>query len=275
MSSYLSGRLYKTLKIGMIGAGDNVSEKFHVAKKGGFGGVELSAPGFSVDEVKSAIEESGIIVDGSVCAGHWSVRHSDPDDSVRKKALDTLVAAIEETHAVGGDTVLLVPGHGKDGTEEEVWERSIANIREALPVAARYGVSIAIENVWNHMCYDHEGGSNQSAERFREYVDRFESPFVGMQFDIGNHWKYGATGDWIRELGSRIHKLDVKGFSRGEDRFTGIGEGDLDFGDVRAALEEIRFHGWCAAEVSGGDLDRLKEVSSRMDRVFQLGDAEA
>ena len=91
-----------------------------------------------------------------------------------------------------------------------------------------------------------------------------------MQFDIGNHWKYGNTGDWIRALGKRIVKLDAKGFSRKKGNFTKIGEGDLDWGDVRKALTEINFIGWCAAEVRGGGPERLQEVSANMDRVFGL-----
>ena len=91
-----------------------------------------------------------------------------------------------------------------------------------------------------------------------------------MQFDIGNHWKYGATGDWIRTLGKRIIKLDVKGFSRETGKFTPIGEGDLDFADVRKALHEINYYGWVAAEVKGGDGEALKTISNQMDRVFGL-----
>ena len=52
--------------------------------------------------------------------------------------------------------------------------------------------------------------------------------------------------------------------------FKKIGEGDLPWDDVRKALTEINFYGWCAAEVGGGDLNRLKEVSANMDRVFGL-----
>lgn len=268
--SGLKGRFFKTLKIGMVKEGETMSEKFAAAKEAGFDGIELALPGSDVAEAKKAVAETGFPVDGSVCAAHWQVRHSDPDESVRAEALKYLETALRETHDVGGHTVLLVVGHGKDGTEEEVWERSVTNIRKAIPLASKLGVAIAIENVWNHFCYDHDGPADQSAEKLVRYVDEFESPFVGMQFDIGNHWKYGNTGDWIRALGKRIIKLDVKGFSREQDKFTGIGEGDLDFPDVVAALEEINFHGWCAAEVGGGNLDRLREISSRMDRVFGL-----
>lgn len=266
----LAGRFYKTLKIGMVKEGKTTAEKFAAAKGAGFHGIELSAPGFDIDEVNAAIEQTGLPVDGSVCAAHWGVRHSDPDESVRAEALKNLLGALRDTKAVGGHTVLLVVGHGKDGSEEEIWERIVTNMRKAIPLASELGVAIAVENVWNHFCYDHEGGPDQSAEKFVRFIDEFDSPWVGMQFDIGNHWKYGNTGDWIRDLGKRIIKLDVKGFSRAEDKFTDIGEGDLDFPDVCNALREIKYHGWCAAEVRGGDLERLKLISSQMDKSFEL-----
>lgn len=266
----LKGRLLKTAKLGMVRVGGSLSEKFKAAKEAGFAGIEMSAPGINIEETNRAIAESGLTVDGSVNAGHWNVRHTDPDPSVRAKALEALKEGLRQTKAVGGHTLLLVVGHGKDGPEGEIWPRSVENIAKAIPLAAELGVAIAIENVWNHFCYDHEGDSNQNAEKFVRYVDEFKSPWVGMQFDIGNHWKYGSMGDWIRTLGKRVIKLDVKGFSRKEDGFTKIGEGDLDFADVRKALTEINFHGWCAAEVRGGDLNRLKEVSENMDRVFGL-----
>lgn len=266
----LKGRFYKTLKIGMISGGANLTEKFAIAKGAGFDGVELNAPGYDIEEVRRAIAETGLPVDGTVCADHWGVRHSDPDPAVRKQALETLLKALEATHAVGGHTVLLVVGHGKDGTEQEVWDRSVENIRQAIPLAAKLGVAIAVENVWNEFCYDHKGGSDQTGEKFVKYIDAFASPWVGMQFDIGNHWKYGSMGDWIRALDKRVIKLDVKGFSRKENKFTPIDQGDIDYPDVVKALLEINFHGWCAAEVGGGDAEYLKGVATGMDRSFGL-----
>ncbi len=266
----LKGRLLKTLKSGMIKVPGSLTERFQAARQAGFEGVEMGAPGMNVKETLKAISESGLPVDGSVNAGHWQVRHTDPDPSIRGRALESLREGLRQTKAVGGHTLLLVVGHGKDGPEDEIWKRSIDNIAQAIPLAAELGVAIAIENVWNHFCYHHNGDANQSASKFLSYVDELNSPWVGMQFDIGNHWKYGATGDWIRTLGKRIIKLDVKGFSRRQDRFTKIGAGDLDFEDVRKALTEINFHGWCAAEVAGGDRVRLNEISENMDRVFGL-----
>jgi L-ribulose-5-phosphate 3-epimerase len=266
----MAGRLYKTLKHGMIKVEGGLAEKFKAAKAAGFKGVEMSAPGMDVEETKKAIAESGLPVDGTVCGTHWKICHTSADAATRAQALEDLKTALRDTRAVGGHSVLLVVGKGEDGPENEIWPRSVENIAKALPVAAEEGVQIVIENVWNQFLYNHDGGADQTAEKFVRYVDEFRSPWVGMQFDIGNHWKYGSMGDWIRQLGKRIYKLDVKGFSRAQGKFTPIGEGDIDYADVRKALHEINFYGWLAAEVQGGDLAYLKGVSAEMDTAFGL-----
>jgi hexulose-6-phosphate isomerase len=258
-------RLRKTLKIGMVRVPGSLADKFAAVRKAGFEGIELDAPGFNIPEVKAAIQISGLIVDGTVNANHWNVRHSDPDPAVRAAALESLIEGLRATAAVGGDTILLVPGHGKDGSQAEVFERTLANISKALPVAKEVGVKIAIENVWNHFLYDHEGGNDQTADELARYIDAFDSPLVGVQFDIGNHWKYGDPAAWIRTLGKRIIKLDTKGFSRAQDKFTRISDSDIDWASVRKALEDIDFRGWVAAEVQGGDFDALKEISRELD----------
>jgi hexulose-6-phosphate isomerase len=266
----LKGRLWKTLKIGMVNVPGSLTDKFQAVKAAGFEGIEMDAPGMNVEETRIAIAESGLPVDGTVNSTHWQIRHTDASPEVRARALESLTTAIRDTHAVGGHSVLLVVGHGKDGTKEEVWKRSIDNISLAVPVAAQLGIQIVIENVWNHFHYNHEGDHTQSADQYVKYVDELNSPWVGMQFDIGNHWKFGSMGDWIRQLGKRVFKLDIKGYNRAEDTWARIAEGDIDYADVRKALKEINFYGWCAAEVGGGDAQELKRISDEMDLVFGL-----
>lgn len=260
--------LRKTLKAGMIKVKGTLEYKFRVAKAAGFEGVEVNVPGINVDEVNAASKASGLIVDGSVGGTHWKIRHSDADPTVRKQALDNLIQSIKETAAVGGDSCLLVTGRGGDGTAEEVFQRTTDNIRQAIPVAEANKVPILLENVWNQHLYDHEGDSDQSAQPFADYVDQFESEWVGIQFDLGNHWKYGNIADWVRTLGPRIKKLDIKGFSRADNKFTKVTEGDVDWASIETALREIGFRGWCAAEVTGGNAQRLKEVADNMERAL-------
>ncbi|HBE67268.1 MAG TPA: xylose isomerase [Planctomycetaceae bacterium] len=264
-------RLLKTLKIGMIKVPGSLTDKFRAAKEAGFDGVEMNSPGMKVDETLKAIDESGIPVDGTVCSTHWNIRHTSADANTRKRAREDLSTAIKDTKAVGGHTVLLVVGKGEDGPKEEIWERSIDSIREVLPLCAEHGITIAIENVWNQFMYEHGGPDNQNASEYVKYVDELDSPWVGMQFDIGNHWKYGSPAQWIRELGRRVVKLDIKGYSREKQNWAAITEGDLPWAEVRQALDDIGFHGWVAAEVGGGDLLHLQRVANQIDNALNLG----
>ncbi len=264
-------RLLKTLKVGMVRVEGSMIEKFKAVKAAGFDGIELDSPGIDVAAVKEAINASGLPVDGSVCSTHWKITHTSPDEAVRKQALTDLETALRQTHAVGGHTVLLVVGVGKDGPEGEIWPRAIENIRKAVPLAAELGVTIAIENVWNQFLYTHDGPNDQKADKFVKFVDEFHSPFVGMQFDIGNHWKYGNPAEWIRQLDKRIVKLDIKGFSRKDNKFADILEDDIPWADVRKALDDINFHGWVAAEVGGGNAERLAKIAGQIDRALNIG----
>lgn len=267
-------RIYKTLKIGMVNEPTlSLAEKFELLREVGFDGVELDSPDINIEEALEARERSGLMIDGTVDRVHWNIRLSDPDPEVRERGYDALIRALHETHAIGGNTVLLVPGRVADPENEnhdQVWERSTEYVKRAIPTAAYLGVYIAIENVWNGFLYEHDGPSDQSADQFVKYVDQFNSPWVAMQFDIGNHQRYGNQPEWIRTIGGkRIVKLDVKDWGV-DGGFVKIGDGDVPWPEVREALDEVGFTGWAAAEVSGGNRDRLREVSERMDR-YVLG----
>ena len=60
-------------------------------------------------------------------------------------------------------------------------------------------------------------------------------------------------------------KLDVKGYNQSKQKWADIGQGDIDWDDVRKALKEINFTGWATAEVGGGNEARLKTVAKQME----------
>jgi L-ribulose-5-phosphate 3-epimerase len=263
-------RIFKSLKWGMIQIDGSIEQKFAALRELGFDGSEIDSPG-GVDPLaaRAAANKVGLFIDGVVDSKHWSIRMSDPDADIREQSRQNLLTAIAAAHDAGGTTVLLVPGHGKDGTKEQIKSRAIEQITKSLQAAAKLGVFILIENVWNHMFYQHDGPDDQTADELADFIDELNSPWVGVQFDIGNHQKYGPPADWIRRLGKRIVKLDAKDWGTANG-FCKLGDGDVDWADVRSALAEIGFHGWAAAEVAGGDRARLQDVSQRMDTVFAL-----
>jgi hexulose-6-phosphate isomerase len=261
--------IFKSLKFGMIQESLSILDKFKLVQDLGYDGVELSSPGGQ--DKKQCLEASrktGLPIHGVVDSRHWRVRATDPDAKHRKQCLDDLLIAIKESHYCGGSSVLFVTGHGNDGPEDEIIPRAIDVIHQALPLAAKLGVMILIENVWNRMFYDHDRKPEQTAQRYAAFIDACNSPWVGAYFDIGNHHKYGQPQAWIRTLGQRVVKLDVKGFSRDTNNWSAIGDGTINWPAVRTALDEIGFTGWCTAEVGGGDRKRLADILARLNRVL-------
>ena len=256
------GRIYKSNKGGAIGADKaGMLETLETYKTLGFDGIEggstsIKDPAALLD----AMAEVDFPVHGLVGGVHWQQRLSSPDPAARQIGLESLIAALHLAHQLRGSTVLLVPGKvtGADENHDHVWERSIVEIRKALPTASRLGVRILIENVWNGFC--------EEPDQFRDYIDEIDSPWVGAYFDIGNVRKFGKPEDWIRTLGSRIVKLDVKDWGK-ENGFCRLGEGDVDWPAVREALAEIEFTGWATRE---GRDKSLEDTAQLMDELLDL-----
>ncbi len=269
-------RILLSCKLGMIASkvGDkplSLVERLRMAGEAGFDGVDFDQAGnHTPEEARDAVRQSGVFVHNAINHAHWSNRLTSPDAEQRAKGRANIEHCIRVSHAAGGNGVLIVVGRGSDGEPEVIEQRCRDEIKSLLPLAAALGQPILIENVWNQMFYDHDAPPEQSAEKFVKFVDSFNSPWVGMYYDIGNHWKYGQPGDWIREFGYRCVKLDVKGFSRAQNKFTDIGEGDLPWDQVRKALDDIGFTGWATAEVGGGDVARLTLVREQMQKAFGL-----
>ena len=277
--SQQSLQTFHAVKFGMVappknndGSEPTLLDKFKLIKKLGYDGIELDSPnGPPIAKALAAAKETDLQIHGLVNSTHWQTRLSDPDKDVRAKAILTLQQAIHDAHDYGGSSVLLVPGRVADAeheNKEQVWERSIKGIRAVLPLAAKLGIHILIENVWNGFLYQHDGPADQTADEIAQYIDAINSPWVGVYFDIGNHQKYGKPAEWIRTLGRRIVKLDIKDWGI-ESGWAKVGDGDVDWPDVYKALNEIGFHGWATAEVGGGGRDRLAEIKQRMDNVLR------
>ena len=162
------GKIYKSVKFG----GRPNLNRLRRLKELGFDGVEGSAPGMDIAGLSKACAEVGLPMHGVVYNKHWKQRLSSPDEATREASRKGLEAAIRESKAVGGSSVLLVPGKvsGPNETHQHLWDRSIAEIRKVIPLASKLGIHVLIETVWNGFCY--------KPEQFRDYIDEIDSPWV-------------------------------------------------------------------------------------------------
>lgn len=263
-------------KLGMIakdagGSPLSLVQRLRMAAQAGFDGVDFDEAGsFTVEEARAAVRESGVFVHNAINHDHWQQRLTSAVQAERDQGRQNLEHCVRLSHACGGSGVLLVIGRATDGPMAEIEERARQEIRKVLPLASALGQMILIENVGNGMGYDPEGGADQGPQHFIRFIDSFQSPWVGMYYDIGNHWRYGQPGEWIRSFGHRCVKLDIKGRSRTIQKGVELSseQDDVPWEQVRRALKDIGYTGWATAEVRGGDLDRLTTVRQQMEKAL-------
>ncbi len=264
------GLTKKSLKWGMIKEEGSIMDKFQLIKELGYDGIELDSPNdLDEKEILEARDATGLEIPGVVNSVHWKKPLSHPDASVRAECAASMETALRACKRYGGTTVLLVPGVvNEEISYADAYERSQTEIRKLLPIAEETGIKIALENVWNNFLI--------SPIEAARYVDEFESDMIGWYFDVGNIVRYGWPHHWVEALGSRIMKVDIKEYSRKKQTDEGIwkgfqvelGEGDSEWDKVNAALKKVGYTGWGSAEMSGGNRERLADISRRMDDVY-------
>lgn len=265
-------KLRTAIMYSTIGVKGSPLERFKAMKAAGFDGVEPMGA-MNRDEVVAALKETGLQA-ASVCDHiHWVKPLSAPDEATRQLGLDGLIHSLRDAHAYGATSVLLVPGIAKNGVSyQQCFERSIAEIRKAIPVAKETGVKIAIENVGNDFI--------MSPEQAVEYLDAINSEWVGWHFDIGNAGRVGPAEKWIRVLGKRIVRIHVKDFSakpaepgaKGSAR-PKLLEGDTNWPAVMKALDDVGYSGWGISEQpanQAADVETARDLVQRMEKIFAL-----
>lgn len=251
----LSGRIKKAVKYHMVTDKIPPVEKFRLVKELGYDGIEIHRRNLdNRKEMVEASETTGLPI-------HGVLNSSDAD----------LKGAVDMAKDLGASSVLYVAGRVNEKMPyDQNYRETQALLRQAAPHAEKQGIKILVENVWNNFLL--------SPLEMARYLDEVGSPAVGAYFDVGNVVRFGWPEHWIRILGRRIGKLDIKEYSRKKQVEEGlwkgfqvqIGEGDIDWAAVREALKEIDYQGWATAEVPGGDRSRLGDIARRMDQVLGL-----
>jgi len=262
--------LRKAIMYSTIGVKGSVLEKFQAMKAAGFEGVEPMG-GMNHDEVLAAFKETGLQA-ASVCDHlHWVKPLSAPDEATRKLGLDGLLQSLRDARAYGAGSVLLVPGIAREGvTYEQCWERSVVEIKKAIPVAKDLGVKISIENVGNNFI--------TTPEQAVDYLGAINSGWVGWHFDIGNVGRnYGPAERWIQVLGKRINRIHVKDFSTRPAASGSRAErpklldGETNWPAVMNALDHAGYQGWAISEQpanQSADVQTARDLAERMARIF-------
>jgi hexulose-6-phosphate isomerase len=264
-------KLRKAIMGGTLGFKGTLIEKYKAAKEAGYEGVE-PAGGLNQQEVLDALGQSGLQAASVCCHTHWKQTLTHPDEKTREEGLQGVLQTLRDAKAYGTDSILVVPGTvGDDVTYQQAWDRSIAQIKKAVPLAKELGVKISIENVWNNFIL--------SPIEAVKFLDEIGDPIVGWHFDIGNVLRYGWPEHWIPVLGQRINRIHVKEYSTKKMKDEGVWKGfdcDLTEGTnnwaaIMKALDSIGYTGWAISEQRGGiNPNGLRMLVERMDKIFAM-----
>ena len=242
--------------------GKSAFEAMTLAKDAGFDGIELTLDGSGdltmdttdaqLNALKDWAERLGLALPSMASGLYWTYSFTSEDPDERRRAHEVAVRELECARALGADTILLVPGSVAVEFVPErpvvpydmAYDRALEEMRKLAPVAEKLKVSIGIENVWNQMLL--------SPLELRDFIDKVASPYVGSYFDVGNVLSSGYPEHWIRILGKRIKKVHLKDYRRnpgGLNGFVDILSGDVNWREVRRALDDIGYDGWVTGEM--------------------------
>jgi hexulose-6-phosphate isomerase len=256
----------------MLPGSQSVADRFKLARDAGFEGVE--APPIrslaTCEQMRGAAEKEGIRIH-SVIYGGWDPPLTHPDPAARERSLDNARDALRSAKALGAEDILLVPGLVDAKTRyQEAYQRAQEGIRRLIPLAEQLQVLICLEEVWNNFLL--------SPLEYAHFIDSFRSQWVHAYFDVGNVVIFGWPEDWIRTVGKRIRKVHLKDYKGGPGLFGGhggdwanLGEGSINWPEVRKAFAEIGYTGFMTTELHGGDAAYLRDVSARVDRLLLSG----
>ena len=194
-----------------------------------------------IDEIIKLKNMYGIDV-SSVVADYFMVQRLFGDDQVMiKNAVDTLYTLIDQC-AKSSIPIIELPFVDEAAlcTRED-----IKQLRETLPEAINYAgeknVLITLE-------------TSLPPQRFRELIESFFSPYIKVNYDMGNSASLGYDpAEEIMLLGKYIANVHIK------DRILGggtvpLGCGNTDFKSSFAALKRVGYHGDFILQAARRDL---------------------
>jgi L-ribulose-5-phosphate 3-epimerase len=241
-----------------------VEQALKEVKEMGLDGIELTfgagefAPGITrkrCKEIRSFAAELGLKIATCASGTYWDISLSATSSSMRKKAIRFTEDYLQAAGWVGAKACLIIPGAVFVAWDDKktvvpyakVWELSTASIKSLIPSAAKAGVIMAMENVWNGFLAD--------PVAMKTFIDQFKSRYVGSYFDIGNCILNGFSEHWIEILGKRIAAVHVKNFKRNDcaGGLHGFGddllEGDVNYNAVIRELKKTGYKGPLTAEM--------------------------
>lgn len=201
-----------------------------------------------------------------------------PDADFRCNEIHKQKRWIEMTHALGGSYCRVLSGQRRpELTVQEGITLAAECIRECLPYAREYEITLVIENHYKDDFWTYPEFA-QSMEVFCQLVEAIHDPYFGVNYDPSNAYLAGDDPlELLRRISRRVvtmHASDryvVEGtlddLRREENDSAGyakrlrhgeIGRGLNDYDAIFSELKRVGFAGWISIEDGVEGMDQLE-----------------
>jgi len=168
-----------------------------------------------------------------------------PDETERRRRYDFLCRAVDIAEALHADAVSFWSGVPEsDEPGDVLMDRLVAGCRRLSDHADRRGVDLAFE--------PEPGMLIDTMVRFTELRGRVNHPRFGLTIDVGHLHCQGEIpiADHLRRWRQWLRNVHIEDMKAGVHDHLMFGEGEIDFGPVLGALEEIGYAGGVHVELS-------------------------
>jgi sugar phosphate isomerase/epimerase len=180
---------------------------------------------------------------------------SNPDHDARAWRIRHTRRCIAAAAELGAQIVVITSGRMVPGCPpEKGLDLLQSSLDELLPAAQASGVRLALE-------YE-PGLLIEKASEAKRLFERFDSPFLGMNLDVGHSWVAGEEPvEIISALNEKIFHVHLEDI-RGRKHYHLIpGEGEIPLSEIFTSLKKVHFHGFLVVELYTYP-DRPKEAAA-------------
>ena len=234
-------------RLSSFGSDGDIRRTCAFLKECGYDGVELNLtdpPGVSLADLRRWTDELGLVIPSFLTGEAYNdgLCLSSPDESVRRRAVERLIAYVDT--AAEFDAILVVglmQGLRSDEPDAEVANRRIADcLRRVAEAAEQKNVEFVIEPV-NHL----QVGFNNSVAEVRQLIRTIGSPAVRPMVDtVHLNIEEASLTQPIRDCGSELRHVHLC-----ENNGAHFGTGHIDFREILRVLEEVGYDGFGSVKV--------------------------
>lgn len=230
-------------------------EKFRAAKRAGFDYMELSVDESDerlarldwsdeeIETLRTVMRFTGISFPTMCLSGHRKYPFGSKDPAVRKRAMEIMEKAIRLSVKLGIRCIQLAAYDVYyEESDEETKAFFLAGMREAVAMASRAGVILALEIMDTKFV--------GTIVRALHYLREIPSPYFKIYPDMGNlsNFSNDVTAEFEIGLAETV-AIHVKETKPGVFKEVPFGEGEVKFAEIFAKLKELNYQGMFLVEM--------------------------